>query len=116
MKKKALEAAQEPRNEKRKAAKKDARLALLKTIRADTVGGAHPYKWKKAAEKEGWRSLPQFVQSRCSATSNDWRTRLRLPRKGRSFSGSVPLCIQRELDMLIMSIHQVCQTCRNARI
>ncbi|CAK9114494.1 Uncharacterized protein (Fragment) [Durusdinium trenchii] len=116
-KKKAQEAAQEPRpvgvprakmkewKAAVKEAKKKSRLALLKTIRhefPDIVGGCQPFKWKKTAEREGWRHLPQFIQARCSATANEWRSRLSLAKKGRSIGGAVPHCIQRELDLLIM--------------
>ncbi|CAK9086713.1 unnamed protein product [Durusdinium trenchii] len=116
-KKSAAEDALEPRprgagreavlawSKKRKQAKRRMRFDSLKKLREefpDIVGKAQPSKWKKAAESEAWRELPEFFRARSSATTNSWRRKLGLPLKGRPEGGCVPLQIQRELDTLMM--------------
>ena len=115
--KKAEEAAQEPRPlgrtraevkewaQKRKQARRDMRKGILKTLReefTDIVKGAQPRKWLKTAQQEQWRNLPETTRARCSATSNEWRSKLKLPKKGRSYGGSMPMELQKELDILMM--------------
>ena len=66
-----------------------------------TVGGAQICKWRATAQKEAWHQLPVAVRSRICATGNKRRAQLQLPLKGKKQGGSVPLSLQRELDMLI---------------
>ena len=115
-KRKAKETLQEPKPlgdrsaqvawlERRKAAKKVAlSSALVKTKEQfpNVIQGAQLCKWLQACERENWRDLPQIVASRCSATSNSWRSKVTgLRKKGKNQGGSVPLALQVELDKLM---------------
>lgn len=115
-KEKAMKQLQEPRPARSTwpalRERKQVRAKLRKTARqniqklcqekfAGIVGGAKVCKWEVAAEKEGWRELPATMRSRLSRTTNSWRLKLGLAKKGRPIGGVVPLSLQRELDILI---------------
>ena len=118
-KQKALEECQAPRplgssrkqmkewKAKRKAGKKRSRVSAQKICKQefpDIVQGAQLVKWRKRAAVECWRDLPELERARCSATTNQWRAKLKLPLKGRSLGGMVPWCLQVELDTLMVEL------------
>ncbi|CAK8985840.1 unnamed protein product [Durusdinium trenchii] len=45
-----------------------------------------------------------MVRSRLTCTTNSWREKLGLPRKGKPLGGKIPITLQKELDMLMMEM------------
>ena len=91
--------------EKKAAAKKEMGIGVQAECKKkfpEVLGRAQVCKWIKAAEAEGWKQLPDSFLARALATPNAWRAKLGLPRKGRSDCGQVPLCLQKELDLLMV--------------
>lgn len=89
---------------KRKAALKDFKLSALKKTREmfpQFLRGGQVCKWQKAAHREKWADLPEIIQSRCSATQNEWREKVGISLKGKRTGGLVPMVLQIELDHLM---------------
>ena len=91
--------------EKRAAAKQDMKIGVQKECMkkyGEILGKAQICKWVKVAEAEGWKQLPDSILGRAVTTPNSWRTKLGLPLRGRKDCGQVPLCLQKELDLLMV--------------
>ena len=58
-------------------------------------------RWAKTAEREKWEEMPEVMRSRLICTSNTWRSKFGIAPKGRPLGGKVPLCLKKELDLLI---------------
>lgn len=91
--------------EKKKRLRKKANKNLQKLCKEkfpDIVGRSQVCKWRETCRMESWRGLPQIIQARCVATSNSWRQKLGLLKKGPSPGGKIPWAIQKELDVLMI--------------
>ena len=84
-----------------------ARLKIKRNIQKlceqkfDFVKGSRVRLWKKTAIREGWAELPQTLKARLTCTTNAWRKRFDVPRKGRKSGGMIPMELQKELDLLM---------------
>lgn len=88
--------------------KQNARKILKRNIHTecqkafpDLVRSACVWKWDKQCAAEGWEQIPEANRVRWIEVPNSWRTKMKLPPKGRPAGGLAPIAIQRELDKLV---------------
>ena len=93
--------------ERKKQLKKKLKYDVQKECKKafpDTVGSTKVCKWKARSERECWADLPAEFAARATATTNAWRKKIQLGKKGRRPGSHIPLQIQKELDMLMMEM------------
>lgn len=91
--------------QKKRHAKKQMRINIQKSAQGAFplfMGRSQVCKWRQACERESWRQMPESVLARVSTTNNTWRLKLGLPRRGHPYFGRIPMCLQKELDLLMI--------------
>lgn len=99
-----LKARKEKREKLRGVARRNIQAAVRDKFKQFLSQGSQVLKWERVAEKEAWEEIPAMVRSRLTCTTNSWREKLGLPRKGKPLGGKIPITLQKELDMLMMEM------------
>ena len=88
----------------RKETRQTAKMSVTNLCRQkfpEVIGKSQVYKWSRAAKKECWEQIPETTRNKIVATTNQWRSKIGIDLKGKQLGGRVPLCLQKELDLLV---------------
>ena len=90
-------------------AKREAKVKLQRKVHKmcrekfpDLVRNCAISRWLKRSEAEQWEKLPEAYRKRATETTNSWKRNINLKLKARSEGGSVPMVLQKELDILMI--------------